>query len=140
MSSTRQNAPVESRPAARSILARLSGAVRAFFRSLSNCPAEPALVPVGKRIAGTTIEEALHRFEDAFSEENFQNVAVLARLERPDGTLVRYEVRWKYSVLDDANSGRHESWALLAPSGRGADEARYRVAAATQDHHVKLAG
>lgn len=131
---------MESRPATRSILARLSRAVGAFFRSLSHRPAEPALVPVGRRITGPTIEEALHRFEDAFSEENFQNVAVLARLERPDGTLVRYEVRWKHSVFDDATSGHHEAWALLAPSGSGAGEARYRVAAATQDHHVKLAG
>lgn len=130
---------MESRPAGpRALLARMLDAL--LFRRR---PAPPALVPVGRRITGPTIEEALHRFEDAYSEENFQNVAVLARLERPDGTFVRYEVRWKHSVLDDATSGRHESWALLVPSGPGAGDppgVRYRVAAATQDHHVKLAG
>ena len=110
----------------------------AFF---SPAAARPALASVGRRITGGSVEEALHRFEDAFSDENYQNVAVRERIERADGVLVRYEVRWKYSVFDDATSGHHESWALLVPAEPGSGDppdARFRVSAATQDHHMKL--
>ena len=112
--------------------------LRALF---SPAAAHPPLAAVGRRVTGGSVEEALHRFEDAFSDENYQNVAVRDRIERADGVLVRYEVRWKYSVLDDDTSGRHESWALLVPADPGAGdppEARFRVSAATQDHHMKL--
>ena len=105
--------------------------------------AHPPLADVGRRVTGGSVEEALHRFEDAFSEENYQNLAVQERIERADGVLVRYEVRWKYSVLDDATSGHHESWALLVPAEPGTGSppgTRFRVSAATQDHHMKLPG
>ena len=95
----------------------------------------------GRRITGASVEEALHRFEDAFSEENYQNLAVLERVEQAGGVLVRYQVRWKYSVLDDSTSGSHESWALLVPADAGAGDpagARFRVASATQARHMKL--
>ncbi|MBF8269286.1 MAG: hypothetical protein HW386_995 [Gammaproteobacteria bacterium] len=101
--------------------------------------ADPPLVPVTRRITGKTIEETLHRFEDRYSEENFQNVAVQENTEHTDGTLVRYEVRWKYSVFDDGPYSNHISWALLIPADPGAGDpadARYRVAAATADHHM----
>jgi hypothetical protein len=114
--------------------------LRALF---SPAAAHPPLASVGRRITGASVEEALHGFEDAFSDENFQNVAIQERTAHADGLLVRYEVRWKYSVFDDATSGRHESWALLVPADAAAGdppEARFRVSAATQDHHMKLPG
>jgi hypothetical protein len=114
--------------------------LRALF---SPAAAHPPLASVGRRITGDSVEDTLHRFEDAFSEENYQSVTVRERIERADGVLVRYEVRWKYSVLDDSTSGRHESWALLVPADPGAGDppgARFRVGAATQDHHLKLPG
>jgi hypothetical protein len=103
-------------------------------------PAHPPLVAVSRRITGKTIEEALDRFEDRYSEENFQNVAVLGSTERADGFLVRYEVRWKYSVFDDGPYSTHEAWALLLPADPGAGDppdARYCVAAATTERHMR---
>ena len=105
----------------------------------------PPLVPVTKRYTGGTIEEALHRFEDACSEENYQNLAVKEQTERPDGILVCYEVRWKYSVFDDGPYSTHVAWALLVPADPGAGDppdARFRVVAATAERHIRemLAG
>jgi hypothetical protein len=121
----------------------MRSAIARLLALFSSQPPRPPLVPVGRRIAGASAEEALHRFEDAFSDENFQSVAIRERIERADGLLVHYEVRWKYSVFDDATSGRHESWALLVPADPAAGDppaARFRVGSATQDHHVKLQG
>ncbi len=102
--------------------------------------ADPPLVPVTRRITGNTIEETLHRFEDAFSEENFQKVVIQDSTERADGILVCYEVHWKYSVFDDGSYSSHVSWARLLPADPGAGDpadARFRVAAATSDHHMR---
>ena len=101
-------------------------------------PDHPPLVALKERVTGETIERALEKFEDRCSEENYQTVIVQEQFKRRDGTLVHYEVRWKYSVFDDDTSGFHESWALLAPSdpaaGDPADE-RFRVVSATAEHH-----
>ena len=94
-----------------------------------------------KRFTGRTIEEALHLFEDAFSDTNYQGMAIEERVESRDGILVRYEVRWKYSVFDDDTVGRHVSWALLAPADSSAGDppdACFRVVKATQDNHMKF--
>lgn len=102
--------------------------------------AGPPLVTVARHITGRTIEETLHRFEDACSEENFQNVAIQESTECADGILVRYEVRWKYSVFDDGPYSSHVSWARLLPADPGAGDpadARFRVAAATQARHIR---
>jgi hypothetical protein len=79
------------------------------------------------------------RFEGAWSDENIQNVAVLQSTGRDGGTLLRYEVRWKYSLLDDGETySSYESWARLAPlnlsRGDPAD-AGFLVAAASAEHH-----
>jgi hypothetical protein len=105
--------------------------------------AHPPLVTVARRITGGSVEETLHRFEDAFSDENYQNVAILEQAGHSDGTLVRYEVRWKYSVFDDGPHSTHESWALLVPADSAAGDppdARFRVARATPDHHMREMG
>jgi hypothetical protein len=54
-------------------------------------------------------------------------VRVLERIERDDGTLVRYEVRWKHSIFDDHAYGSHECWALVKDG---------RVVAATAEKHM----
>jgi hypothetical protein len=79
------------------------------------------------------------RFEGAWSDENIENVAVLQSTGRDGGTLLRYEVRWKYSLLDDGETySSYESWARLAPlnlsRGDPAD-AGFLVAAASAEHH-----
>src|SRR5687767_5811503 len=92
-------------------------------------PAHPPLVPVKKRCTGRTVEEALHRFEDEFSDTNYQGMAIEEQVETRNGILVRYEVRWKYSVFDDDAVGRHVSWTLLAPADSSAGDppdARFR--------------
>lgn len=101
-------------------------------------PDHPPLVAVKERVTGESIERALEKFEVRCSEENYQTVIVQEQFKRRDGTLVRYEVRWKYSVFDDDISGFHESWALLAPSTPAAGDpadARYCVSAVTAEHH-----
>jgi len=99
---------------------------------------DPALAAVARRFTGETIERALERFEDYCSEEDVDTLVVQERAERPDGTLVRYEVRWKYSVFDDHAYGNYVAWALLVPADPAAgdpSDARFRVAAATAEHH-----
>ena len=93
----------------------------------------PPLAAVKKPYAGATVEEALARFEEACSEENFQGAKVLDQARWRGGLLVRYEVRWKYSVLDDSPPSAHESWALLVRDDPGAG---FRVALATREHHM----
>src|SRR5690349_21629750 len=90
---------------------------------------DPALVTVTRKITGATIEQALNNFENTCSEENFQSLTIQEQVKRSDGVLVRYGVRWKYSVFEDTPSGFHTSWALLIPEGAG-----FRVAAATREH------
>jgi len=109
----------------------------ALFRWLARLfgPKHPPLVTVTKRCTGATVKEALTRFEDACSDENFQNVEIWEQAERRDGTLVRYEVRWKYSVLDDGAYSTHEAWALLVPA---TPDPGYLVAKATAEHHMPL--
>ena len=110
-----------------------------FFR-MRNAIEPPALVAVTRRHAAPTIEGALRRFEDDCSEENVDGVAIQECVERADGLLVRYEVRWKHSVFDDHAYGSHVSWALVVPMDPGAGDSpddRYRVAAATADRHVR---
>jgi hypothetical protein len=55
---------------------------------------------------------------------------------------VRYEVQWKISVSDDHPYGTpYVSWALVQPADPAAGDppdARFRIAAATQDHHMKF--
>ena len=114
----------------------------ALFSWLSGLfgPKLPPLVAVTKRCTGATVNEALTRFEDAWSDENFQNVEIQEQAERRDGLLVRYEVRWKYSVLDDGAYSTHVSWALLVPADPAAGDpadARFRVASATTEHHMR---
>jgi hypothetical protein len=107
--------------------------------SLSPGPGIPPLVAVSQPYTGTTIAEALGRFEAACSDEDFDSVVIQECSEHADGVLVRYEVRWKYSVFDEHPYGSHLSWALLLRSHEGsADPAdtRYRVAAATAAHHM----
>ena len=92
-----------------------------------------------KRCTGATVEETLTRFENACSEENFQGIAIKQYVERSSGLLVRYEVRWKYSVFDDGAPGIHESWALLVPADPAAGDPAdhgFRVAKATREHHM----
>ena len=91
----------------------------------------PALVGVTRRITGATIEDALYKFEETCSEEDFQSLKVEEQVERSDGVRVRYSVSWKYTVLEDTPSGFHTSWALLVSEGAG-----YRVAAATREHFM----
>ena len=101
-------------------------------------PNHPPLVAVKGRVTGETIERALTKFEDQCSQENFQTLKIQEQFARADGTLVRFEVRWKYSVFDDDNSGFHESWARLMPADPAAGDppdSRFRVASATAEHH-----
>jgi hypothetical protein len=102
-----------------------------FSRLFSLFSPGPPLATVSKPYAGATVKETLTSFEDACSEENFQNIQVLAQTRWRGGWLVRYEVRWKYSVFDDGPPSTHESWAWLIPNGAG-----YRVAKATREHHM----
>lgn len=100
---------------------------------------DPPLANVRDRYTGATPEEALARFEQACSDENFQNVAVTQLAGRGEGLLARYEVRWKYSVLDDGPHAAHECWALLAAADPAAGDPaghRFRVAKASPEHHV----
>ena len=110
------------------------------FLSLGTRPSGPALVPMTRSYTGETVEKALDRFEDACSEENYRNLAIQEQTERPDGILVRYEVRWKYSVFDNGPYSSHVAWALLVPADPGAGDppdARFRVVAATAERHIK---
>jgi hypothetical protein len=111
------------------------------LRALLFRSAHPPLVPVTKRCTGDTIERAIYVFERDWSEENVSNVAIQERIERPDGLLVRYEVQWKISVFDDHPYGQpYGSWALVQPTDPTASDpdARFRVAAATQERHMKF--
>jgi hypothetical protein len=90
----------------------------------------PPLATLGKTYDGATIEAALTTFEEACCEENFQGIRILETTARHGGWRVRYEVRWKYSVLDDGAPATHESSAWLIRSGAG-----YRVRKATRERH-----
>ena len=97
---------------------------------MSRAPSDaPALVAVTRRITGATIEDALYKFEETCSEEDFQSLKIQEQAKRSDGVLVRYSVSWKYTVLEDTPSGFHTSSALVVADGAG-----YRVAAATREH------
>jgi hypothetical protein len=101
-------------------------------------PEHPPLVAVKERVTGESIERALDKFEDRCSAENYQTLKIQEQFARADGTLVRFEVRWKYSVFDDDNSGFHESWALVAsadPAAGDPPDARFYVVSATAKHH-----
>jgi len=133
--------PVPTRQRKRNIVATRLSRVRTAVTAVPlPDPATPPLVAVPPRFTGRTIEEALRAFEDACSEENFHSVVIEECLERPDGVLVRYQVRWKVSVFDDHAYGSHVSWALLtaaAPGAGNSADARFCVAAATAERHIK---
>ena len=112
-----------------------------MFRWLAGLfrPKHPPLVAPAKRYAGATVEETLKRLEDDCSEENVQTVVIRETFERASGLLVRYEARWKRSLLDDGETySSYESWARLVPPnpsrGDPAD-AGFLVAAASAEHH-----
>ena len=117
-----------------------------IFRWLAGLfgPKHPPLVALRKRCTGDTIERAIYVFERDWSEEAVSNVVLQERTERPDGLLVRYEVLWKVSVLDDHPYGTpYVSWALLVPADSAAGDppdARFCVARAMQDHHMREMG
>jgi hypothetical protein len=108
-------------------------------KSMSSGLECPPLVAVKRPYAGETIEQALDRFEEDCSEENYQGVKVLDQRESEGGILARYDVYWKYSVFDDGAYCSHVGWALLAPANPAAGDppgARYRVAAASAERHM----
>ena len=99
----------------------------------------PPLVAVKKRYTGESIEQALTRFEDAESEENFQGVKVLEQTKDVGGILVRYQMLFKYSVFDDGPYSSCVLWALLLPADPGVGDpadARFRVVSATAERHM----
>ncbi len=98
----------------------------------------PPLVLVKKRITGETVEQTLAKFEEQCSAENYQTLKIEEKFMVNGCTMVRYEVRWKYSVLDDDTAGFHESWAVLEPTYAQAgdpDDTRFHVFSATAEHH-----
>jgi len=111
------------------------------MKTVASGSAPPPLVAVKQRFNGETIERALEWFEDQCSEEDVDTLLIQVRIERSDGVLVCYEVRWRYSAFDDHAYGSYVSWALLAPAAPGAGDppdARFHVVAATAEHHNHL--
>jgi hypothetical protein len=97
-------------------------------------PSSPPLATLSQPCTGATVEEALTRFEQAWSEENVQSIKVLEQTTRRDEWFVRYEVSWKYSVFDDGPPSTHEAWAVLVR-----DESGYRLEKATRERHIPAA-
>jgi (p)ppGpp synthase/HD superfamily hydrolase len=99
--------------ASRTLAARLRERIAGYRRFEA-----PELAVVQGRFAGSTIEEALLALEEATSEETpDRRPEILERTERPDGTLVRYRVRYKQSVFDDYAYGEYEAIALVQRAG-----------------------